>query len=269
MSWREIAWNGVRFSTPAVWEVAKIGPRYLLLADQGEPALEIKWAGIKGRFSHQTALKRLKSLHRDTVQEKPSSGRMGKDIGRFYRNGICLAGRGQGGQGSDSVLPCLRQCHSDPIFSELFGPPTPRLAVVCFPHSEIIARMTGCVGLSSTSGLKFRQNIGWFGTALMPEASRCTSDEEATDYALPLGTRFGSSGKRRPFRVCRQNDPDSSERMASPDWSGTPCRAMGEVRFGRSLGSVSGTNDGETSFSVVSIMAPYARKPCLGRWRQG
>lgn len=84
MAWRETAWNGVRFSTPAAWEVAKIGPRYLLLlADHGEPVLEIKWERIKGRFSHQTALKRLKSLHRGTVKECPLPEEWKKILGDF------------------------------------------------------------------------------------------------------------------------------------------------------------------------------------------
>jgi hypothetical protein len=104
MSWREIAWNGVRFSTPAVWEVAKIGPRYLLLSDQGEPALEIKWGRIKGRFSHQTALKRLKSLHRNTVQESPLPKEWKKILGDFIAMGFTWQAEAKRGRGA--ILYC-------------------------------------------------------------------------------------------------------------------------------------------------------------------
>ena len=104
MSWREIAWNGVRFSTPAAWEVAKIGPRYLLLADQGEPALEIKWERIKGRFSHRTALRRLNSLHRDTVQESPLPEEWEKILGDFTVTGFTWQAEARGGRGA--ILHC-------------------------------------------------------------------------------------------------------------------------------------------------------------------
>jgi hypothetical protein len=104
MSWREIAWNGVRFLAPAVWEVIKIGPRYLLLADQGEPALEIKWQWVKGRFSHQTALKRLNSLHKDTVQESPLPEEWEKLLGNFTVTGFAWRAEAKGGQGA--ILYC-------------------------------------------------------------------------------------------------------------------------------------------------------------------
>jgi hypothetical protein len=34
MHWREIAWNGVRCEIPDYWDVAEIGPRYLMFADK-------------------------------------------------------------------------------------------------------------------------------------------------------------------------------------------------------------------------------------------
>jgi hypothetical protein len=104
MSWREIAWNEIRFSTPAEWEVAKIGPRYLMLADQGEPVLEIKWEGIKGRFSHRTALKRLKSPHRDTVRENPLPEEWEKALGDFTVTGFTWRAEAKGGRGA--ILYC-------------------------------------------------------------------------------------------------------------------------------------------------------------------
>lgn len=104
MSWREIAWNGVRFSTPAAWEVAKIGPRYLLLTDQGEPALEIKWKKITGRFSHRTALRRLSSLHRNTVQESPLPDEWKQILNSFSGTGFTWQAETKGGRGA--ILYC-------------------------------------------------------------------------------------------------------------------------------------------------------------------
>lgn len=104
MSWREIAWNGVRFSTPAAWEVAKIGPRYLLLADQGEPALEIKWEKIKGGFSHKTALKSLNALHRNTVKESPLPEEWEKILEHFTVMGFTWQVEASGGRGA--ILYC-------------------------------------------------------------------------------------------------------------------------------------------------------------------
>jgi hypothetical protein len=61
--WKETAWNGIRFHTPADWDIAKIGKQYLLFEDEDRPALEIKWNTIKGTFSHKKHLRRLTALH--------------------------------------------------------------------------------------------------------------------------------------------------------------------------------------------------------------
>ena len=61
--WKETAWNGIRFHTPADWDIAKIGKQYLLFEDEDRPVLEIKWNTIKGTFSHKKHLRRLTALH--------------------------------------------------------------------------------------------------------------------------------------------------------------------------------------------------------------
>ena len=104
MSWREIAWNGARLSTPAAWEVAKIGPRYLLLADQEEPAMEIKWERVKGRFSHRTALRRLRSLHGNSVQESPLPDEWKQPLNGFIVTGFTWQAETRGGRGA--ILYC-------------------------------------------------------------------------------------------------------------------------------------------------------------------
>jgi hypothetical protein len=58
-AWKTTAWNGVRFDTPALWQIASIGNHHLVLDGPAGPALEIIWRQVKGRFSHRTHLKRI------------------------------------------------------------------------------------------------------------------------------------------------------------------------------------------------------------------
>lgn len=64
MGFREIGWNGVRFSVPANWEISRIGLRYLYFENPSGPALEIKWGPVRGRFSHKNQLRRLTTRQR-------------------------------------------------------------------------------------------------------------------------------------------------------------------------------------------------------------
>ena len=67
--WKEIAWCGVRFKTPADWHLSQIGIRYLALEDESGPAMEIKWAPVKGKFSQKALLKRFVSLQKKQVRK--------------------------------------------------------------------------------------------------------------------------------------------------------------------------------------------------------
>ena len=67
-AWTEVAWNGIRFQTPAGWQLAQIGARHLVLEDEAAPVMEVKWAKVKGNFSHRTHLKRLTSLQKKQVR---------------------------------------------------------------------------------------------------------------------------------------------------------------------------------------------------------
>jgi hypothetical protein len=75
--WKEIAWCGLRFKTPADWHLSQIGIRYLALEDPSGPVMEIKWAAVKGKFSQKAHLKKLASLQkkqvRKSIQPKPVS----------------------------------------------------------------------------------------------------------------------------------------------------------------------------------------------------
>ena len=61
-NWKQLAWNGIRFKTPAQWEVGQIGARHLIIEDEAGPVMEVKWGAVKGIFSHRTHLKRLAAL---------------------------------------------------------------------------------------------------------------------------------------------------------------------------------------------------------------
>ena len=58
---KEIGWNGIRLSVPGNWEAGRVGKQYMLLENDGFPAMELKWNNIKGKFSTERHLKRLKS----------------------------------------------------------------------------------------------------------------------------------------------------------------------------------------------------------------
>ncbi len=61
---REIGWNGVRVSVPADWQTDRLDRQYILLEQDGFPVMEAKWDRIKGKFSAEKHLKRLRSIHR-------------------------------------------------------------------------------------------------------------------------------------------------------------------------------------------------------------
>jgi hypothetical protein len=67
--WRQIAWNGVRFSAPAHWEIGRIGLRYLELEVEAGPVMEVKWNRVKGRFSHKAHLQRLAGLQKRSLKK--------------------------------------------------------------------------------------------------------------------------------------------------------------------------------------------------------
>jgi hypothetical protein len=71
--WKEVGWNGIRLSVPRFWEVGRIGDRYMLLEHGGFPVLELKWNNIKGKFSTEKHLNRIKSdFHKQRIGQEIS-----------------------------------------------------------------------------------------------------------------------------------------------------------------------------------------------------
>ena len=67
---KQIAWNGIQFSIPLAWEPVVIDSNLLAFDNSGKPAMEIKWAAVKGRFSHNAQLKRLSAGHKAQLKKK-------------------------------------------------------------------------------------------------------------------------------------------------------------------------------------------------------
>jgi hypothetical protein len=59
-AWKEIGWDGFRVTVPSRWDPGRIGRNYLLLEDDGNPVFEAKWDFVKGRFSPENCLGKLK-----------------------------------------------------------------------------------------------------------------------------------------------------------------------------------------------------------------
>lgn len=90
--WKEVAWNGIRFLTPTVWEIGQIGSRHLILEEQTGPAMEVKWGSVKGVFSHKTYLKRLTALHTRQLSSKIQEWKLPSDwkrtLARYEASGF-------------------------------------------------------------------------------------------------------------------------------------------------------------------------------------
>lgn len=110
--WKEIAWCGVRFKTPADWHLSQIGMRYLALEDPSGPVMEIKWAPVKGKFSKKAHLKKLASLQkkqvRKSIQPKPVSGAWESILSGFEASEFSWQANANRGRGLILFCPACR-----------------------------------------------------------------------------------------------------------------------------------------------------------------
>ena len=120
--WREIAWNSIRFNAPADWDIGKIDLRYLLLESNHRPAFEIKWAPVKGRFSHKRHLRRLSAGQnrqlRKTFKVIPISNQWRDALTRFEATGFEWQGTSTSAQG---VILYCKTCHTATLL-QFFNP---------------------------------------------------------------------------------------------------------------------------------------------------
>jgi len=112
-AWTEFAWNGIRFQAPANWQLAQIGARHLVLEDEFAPVMEVKWAKVKGNFSHRAHLKRLTSLQKKQVRKKFKSESIPADwekvLTNFQVSGFSWQGKSTHGQGVILFCPSCRK----------------------------------------------------------------------------------------------------------------------------------------------------------------
>jgi hypothetical protein len=103
---KEIAWK------PSTWELGQISARHLTLEDESEPAMEIKWGPIKGKFSHRTHLKRLAALQakplKKRVKEWPLPPAWKRALADFQASGFTWQGQTKSGQGAILYCPTCR-----------------------------------------------------------------------------------------------------------------------------------------------------------------
>lgn len=109
---KEVAWNGIKFQAPVSWEVGKIGTCYLLLEEESQPVIEVKWGRVRGTFSSQIHLGRLTALHGKlpgkAVKECPVPYGWQKALGSFEVTGFSWYGKSLGGLGVILYCPLCK-----------------------------------------------------------------------------------------------------------------------------------------------------------------
>ena len=130
MRWKEIAWYGMHFKIPADWQMSQIGIRYLVIEDEFGPVMEIKWAPVKGKFSHSSHLKRLTALQkrqlRSAVRPEPVSSEWAEALSEFEASEFSWQSRSTRGRG---VLLYCPTCRNAALVQFFFKTPESNLAV--------------------------------------------------------------------------------------------------------------------------------------------
>jgi hypothetical protein len=125
MTWKEVAWNGIRFRVPSDWEVGKIGIRYLMLENGSGPVLEIKWGPVRGHFSHQAHLRRLAGMQKKqlvkAVAETPLPPAWKEAMSAYKVFGFSWAGKNIAGRGLISYCPSCRHATLIQFYYNDFG----------------------------------------------------------------------------------------------------------------------------------------------------
>ena len=124
--WKEIAWFGLRFKIPADWQLSQIGVRYLSIEDELGPVMEIKWAPVKGKFSHSTHLKRLSALQkrqlRKSVKPEPVSSDWAEVLSDFNASEFSWQSHSTRGRGALLYCPICRNVTLIQFFQKRSNP---------------------------------------------------------------------------------------------------------------------------------------------------
>ncbi|MFZ0612662.1 MAG: hypothetical protein WAM73_10520 [Desulfobacterales bacterium] len=127
LPWRQVAWNGVRFDTPADWEIGRIGQRHLLLETTAGPVLEVKWGPIKGKFSLRNQLKQLAASQgrrlRGSLSVEKLPAHWGRVLARYESLGFAWRSGPLSGRGVLLYCPVCRQAILLQFFETSVRPP--------------------------------------------------------------------------------------------------------------------------------------------------
>jgi hypothetical protein len=109
---KEIAWNRIRLSVPAHWEIAFIGERQLTFQEGLKAALEIKWRTVTGKFSHRSHIKRLSAQHKGKLKQPidscPLPNEWEKALKTFSISGFAWDADNISGRGGILFCPVCR-----------------------------------------------------------------------------------------------------------------------------------------------------------------
>ncbi|MBT8369975.1 MAG: hypothetical protein KJO34_03365 [Deltaproteobacteria bacterium] len=110
--WKEIAWNEIQFKVPESWEIAEIGVRHLIFEDESGPTMEVKWAPVRGKFSHRAHLKRIGAFQprkvKKTVKEWLLSPQWEEALSGFQTSGFSWHTQTKTGLGIILYCPVCR-----------------------------------------------------------------------------------------------------------------------------------------------------------------
>lgn len=107
--WKEVAWNGTRFTVPRSWQPGRIGPRHLILESGAGPAMELKWGPVRGRFSHAAHLRRMSTRREVPVRPWPLPADWVRALERFECTGFAWEAGAESARGA--ILYC-RDCRT-------------------------------------------------------------------------------------------------------------------------------------------------------------
>jgi len=111
--WKNIAWNGVRFPVPLDWEVGQLGTRHLILESEAGPVMEVKWAPVRGHFSHKAHLKKLASRQMSKPDEPLKASTLPdwwqKALAGFEISGFSWGASVEDGMGAILFCPVCRK----------------------------------------------------------------------------------------------------------------------------------------------------------------
>ncbi|MFZ0240973.1 MAG: hypothetical protein WAL90_04940 [Desulfobacterales bacterium] len=125
--WRQIAWNGVRFDTPADWEIGHIGYHHLLLETTAGPVMEVKWGPVNGKFSFRSQFKQLAASQgrrlRGSLREVRLPAPWGQVLAHYESLGFAWQSGPVNGRGVLLYCPGCRQATLLQFFEKTGRPP--------------------------------------------------------------------------------------------------------------------------------------------------